>query len=44
LRDEGLGLVGEGVVEADFGHEGGGQLMASVDGGIFRCERNDDCI
>ncbi len=42
--DEGLGLVGERVVEMDFGHEGGGQLMALVDGGIFRCERNDDCI
>ena len=44
LGDEGLALVGERVVEMDFGHEGGGQLMALVDGGIFRCERNDDCI
>jgi hypothetical protein len=44
LGDEGLGLVGERVVEMDFGHEGGGQLMALVDGGIFRRERNDDCI
>jgi hypothetical protein len=44
LGDEGLGLVGEGVVEMDFGHQGGGQLMALGDGGIFQRERNDDCI
>jgi hypothetical protein len=44
LGDEGLGLVGERVVEVDFSHEGGGQLTASVDSGIFRRERNDDCI
>ena len=44
LGDEGLGLVGERVVEVNFGHGCGGQLMALVDGGIFRRERNDDCI
>jgi hypothetical protein len=44
LRDKGLGLVRERVVEADFGHEGSGQLMSSRDSGIFRLERNDDCI
>src|SRR5882762_1312101 len=42
--DEGLGLVGERVVEVDFGHGCGDQLTASVDGGIFWRERNDDCI
>jgi len=31
-------------VEMDFGHEGGGQLVESVESGIFWCERNDDCI
>lgn len=44
LGDEGLGLVGERVVEMDFGHEGGGQATVLVDGGIFWRERNDDCI
>ena len=44
LGDEGLGLVGERVVEMDFVHEGGGQLIALVDSDIFRRERNDDCI
>ena len=39
LGDEGLGLVGEGVVEMNFGHGCGGQLMALVDSGIFRVRK-----
>jgi len=44
LRDEGLGFVGQRVVEANFHIEAVVSYLLLVVSGLFRRKTNDDCI